>query len=282
LDTWCKDFFDTASNWWPRPVTGATDQDRLTLLRHFAGPPPKKVLELGSGSGTTAAATAAAGYLVLGVEISETRVKQARDLALATVNAHSGVCAPSFIEADFYTVNLTPDFDVVTYWNGFGVGSDQDQRLLLTRISREWMTPGGCLIMDIYAPWRWARIAGNRYEVGDLVCENSFDPTHSRFVERWYRKQEPDRPVTQYGRCYSPADFLLLITDLDLSVTEFWLDNKIINVDDETDYLLRLLDAWQYTAILRRRTPSSGDGPARLAVTDLAPHGNSITTPSAT
>ena len=258
MDIWCKYFFDVASTWWPHPTLGTKDQDRLALLQYVAGPPPKDVLELGSGSGTTAIAAASAGYQVLGVEISQTRVTHA--LKLAEDARDQCVHPPFFVQADFYTVQLTAEFDVVTYWNGFGGGSDEDQHLLLSRISREWLAPGGCLIMDIYAPWRWARIAGNRYEVGDLICENSFDPARSRFVERWSKQQEPDRPVTQYGRCYAPSDFLLLIADLGLSVAEFRLDGNIMAIDDETEELLPLLNAWQYTAILRRSSSSGTDG----------------------
>jgi SAM-dependent methyltransferase len=149
LDTWCKQFFDVASTWWPRPAVGTTDQDRLALLQHVAGP-PKKVLELGSGSGTTAVAAASAGYQVLGVEISQTRIARAAGLAEAARD--QCVHPPSFAEADFYSVQLAAEFDAVTYWNGFGVGCDEDQRLLLSRISREWLAPGGYLIMDVYAP----------------------------------------------------------------------------------------------------------------------------------
>lgn len=39
------------------------------------------------------------------------------------------------VEADFYTVELAGRFDVVCYWDGFGVGSDADQRRLLRRIA---------------------------------------------------------------------------------------------------------------------------------------------------
>jgi SAM-dependent methyltransferase len=258
LDTWCKHFFDVASTWWPRPAVGTTDQDRLALLRHVVGPPPKKVLELGSGSGTTAVVASSAGYQVQGVEISQTRIAYALELAEAARD--QCVHPPSFIESDFYSAQLAAEFDVVTYWNGFGVGSDGDQRSLLSRISREWLVPGGYLIMDVYAPWRWSRIAGNRYEFGDLICENSFDPAGSRFVEKWSRRQEPNHPVTQYGRCYAPADFLLLVAGLGLSVVEFRLDGKILTVDEDAWQLLPLLEAWQYTAILRRGTPSEAEG----------------------
>ncbi|MGW0709719.1 class I SAM-dependent methyltransferase [Streptomyces sp. NPDC002643] len=258
LDRWCADFFDVASGWWTTPEIGPQDDRRVRLLRSTA-PAPGKVLELGCGTGATAVATAAAGYAVTGIDVSEVRIAKAEDRLtglLATAGTTPAI-RPVFRRADFYTTELAETFDVVTCWNGFGVGTDDNQRHLLRRIATEWLDPGGVLIMDIYSPWRWASIHGKSYEYRDLICENRFDPVVSRFEERWWRRSDPDTVISQYGRCYSPADFLVLIKGLGLEVTEFRVPDRSFGPDaTDTDLATALLERWEYTAILRRGTES--------------------------
>lgn len=45
----------------------------------------------------------------------------ARELAAST-----GICV-KLIEGDFYTVAIAGRYGAVTYWDGFGVGTDSDQ-----------------------------------------------------------------------------------------------------------------------------------------------------------
>lgn len=42
-------------------------------------------------------------------------------------------------------------FDVIAYGNGFGIGTDLDQRQLLDRIA-VWVRPEGHLLMDVFNP----------------------------------------------------------------------------------------------------------------------------------
>ena len=256
LDRWCADFFDVASTWWSTPDIGPVDDDRIRLLRSVA-PAPRKVLELGCGTGTTAVAASAAGYSVTGIDVSHVRIAKAgcRTAELAGAVDGSAELPPVFLQADFYTAELGETYDVVTYWNGFGVGTDHDQRFLLHRVASEWLDPGGVLIMDVYAPWRWASINGRHYEYRDLVCENRFDPVASRFEEQWWRRDEPEAVITQYGRCYSPADFLALIAGLGLEVSEFRVGEKVFGPDAaDPEITSALLECWEYTAVLRHTT----------------------------
>jgi SAM-dependent methyltransferase len=252
-DRWCSRFFDIASTWWPAPETEPSDGRRPRLLQEAAGRAPLDVLELGCGSGATALAAARQGYRVTGVDISRTRIQQA-NLRLADSEqdpTFAGNAKPVFLHGDFYSLDLTEQFDVVTYWNGFGVGSDDQQRFLLSRMCDEWLRPGGIVIVDIYAPWRWAAIDGQREEFEGLVCENSFDPLESRFTERWSRRGSTVGTITQYGRCYTPKEFRSLLDGLDLEVVEWRLGEAAFELDVEADGDEILRDAWDYTAILR-------------------------------
>ena len=59
----------------------------------------------------------------------------------------------SFHKEDFYTAKLQEKFDAVCYWNGFGIGTDADQRQLLKRISDEWLNPHGKAGLIIINGW---------------------------------------------------------------------------------------------------------------------------------
>jgi hypothetical protein len=99
----------------------------------------------------------------------------------------------TILEADFYETDLTGPFDVISYWNGFGIGSDADQRRLLDRIAHDWLAPDGCVLMDVFSPWQWARAAGTekRNEESELMQRSDFDPVACRFIDQWWSLKNP-------------------------------------------------------------------------------------------
>jgi hypothetical protein len=99
-------------------------------------------------------------------------------------------------------------FDVVAYFDGFGIGSDEDQRRLLRRIVG-WLVAGGSVLVDVLVPWYWARRAGNEEEFptgSGVRYLDGFDPGGCRMTERMWRVGHEGDAVTQSLRCYSPAD----------------------------------------------------------------------------
>ncbi len=122
---------------------------------------------------------------------------------------------------DFYAVSVPGPFDVVCYWDGFGVGSDADQRRLLARIA-SWLGRDGCALIDIYTPWYWARMTGRQWAVGTALRRHDFDADGCRMLDRWWPVGEEQRAVTQSLRCYAPADLRLVLegTGLRLTVVE--------------------------------------------------------------
>jgi hypothetical protein len=96
------------------------------------------------------------------------------------------------------------------YWDGFGIGTDADQRRLLERI-RGWLKPTGFVLIDIFTPWYWAEVAGARHEDTSWIREYGFDGEGCRMLDTWWGKAEPKHRLTQSLRCYSPADLALLL-----------------------------------------------------------------------
>ena len=250
---WVKDFYDQTSTWWGPNTDWASHRSRAAALERLAGPGAKRVLDLGAGPGGNAAAMADLGHDVTAVEFSD-RARHARDLAAASRKGRLTV-----VQEDFYTVQLEGRFDVVCCWEVFGLGSDADQRRLLSRISREWLGPRGCVLMDVYDPARPARDAGTERRLPplpgvpgsvEMIERCHFDPVHSRWTDEWQPVAEPGAALAQTIRCYSPADLLLLLEGTGLALERIEVDDCEVAFDDRVSNSGPLLEAWQYVVKL--------------------------------
>jgi SAM-dependent methyltransferase len=255
--TWIKDFYDQAAEWWgPDPQAPGVHEARRHALERVCGKGPHRVLELGAGSGYSAAALADAGHAVVAVELSPTRAAPARGLA-ATPRRGSLLA----VEGDFYTVDLPAPFDAVVCWETFGLGSDADQRRLLRRIAAEWLVPEGRALVEVYNPTRPARDAGTEERLPPLPgvpgsvemferCH--FDARHCRWIDEWVPVAAPEKALAQSIRCYSPADLTLLLEGTGLMVDHLELDGAPLPTDADSITLSpALLQAWSYLAVLR-------------------------------
>jgi SAM-dependent methyltransferase len=223
--TWAKDFYSKQAQWLGREAIWASfsahnppdrARHRAAAVECLAGSGSKRVLELGCGSGTAAAAIALLGHTVVALDIVDAAVANTRRLA-----AQLPAGALTVLQADFYSVSLADRFDVVCYFDGFGIGSDADQQRLLRRIAG-WLKPGGCALIDVYAPWHWAAVAGETDQEGDVYCRSDFDAAGSRLVESiWSAGMDESQAVTQSLRCYSPADLRLLLAGTGLALETF-------------------------------------------------------------
>jgi SAM-dependent methyltransferase len=254
---WIKGFYTQAGIWWgAEPHDDPGDHKvRVATVERLRGPGKWRVLDLGTGSGFTAAAFADAGHAVVGVELNPTDIAYAQDL-LAVPRPGS----LSIVEGDYYTVELDGRFDVVCWWQGFGLGSDADQRRMLRRIAHEWLAPGGCALIDIYSPARFARHAGKAVRLAalqgvpgsvDMIERFHFDPVYSRWIDEWQPVADPDKALAQTVRCYTPADLLLLLEGTGLALRRIELDGREIDFSGNRITLSEeLLEAWAYLAQL--------------------------------
>lgn len=250
--------------WWgpAEARIGEGDHNRVSLLHQHAGAGPARVLELGSGYGTTAALTARAGHAVTAVDISD-RV----DFA-ATLRADVAPGSLTIIKDDFYSVELSGQFDVVCYWDGFGVGSDADQRRLLHRIASRWLRPGGTALIDVYNPFVWARWDGDEehklpnrdlgYEY-ELFHRVSFDPVTCTATGTWWDAAHPDEKISQRLRCYTPADLALLLAGTTLALSAITAGEHTFRPAHQPDDSGLLRQHHSYLAVLRHQ---SADAPA--------------------
>jgi SAM-dependent methyltransferase len=253
---WVRDFYTRTGTWWGPAEAKITDRDlrRVDVVERFAGPAPCRILELGCGYGTTVSAAAIAGYTVTGVEVSD-RADFAAQLPTDSARAR-------IVKDDFYAIQLNGTFDVVCYWNGFGVGSDPDQRRLLGRIASEWLTPDGLALIDIANPFVWARWDGDedsrepRPDAGyeySLRERTTYDPIHNRALDTWWETDTPEQSFSQSIRCYTPADLSLLLEGTGLALANVVLGDRTIDQDAPHPGLRAFLeDQHEYLAVLRR------------------------------
>jgi SAM-dependent methyltransferase len=215
-------FLRQAYEWadWRRPWSGFDPNERnarVEAVTRHAGPESHRILELGSGTGTTAAALASAGHAVVAIEMRDELAKHTRDLAAVVTGGSLRAIA-----GDFYEVEPPGTFDVVAYFDGFGIGTDEDQRRLLRRVLG-WLAPGGCALVDVLVPWYWARQAGTGEEFpsgSGVRYLDGFDSEGCRMTEQMWRVGDEDDAVMQSLRCYSPGDLRLLLEGTGLSLVD--------------------------------------------------------------
>jgi len=254
---WVKDFYTQAGIWWGSDPQDdpAVHRERAATVERLCGPEARRILDLGTGSGRTAAAMADAGHDVVGVELNPTDLRYAQELLPAP---RAGTL--SVVGGDYYTVKLEGRFDVVCWWQGFGLGSDADQRRMLRRIAREWLAPGGCALVDVYNPTRPARHAGEEVALDALegvpgsvamIERCHFDPVYSRWIDEWQPSAEAESALAQSVRCYSPADLLLLLEGTGLALQRAEVEGQAIDFGGQKIALSALpLEAWGYLAQL--------------------------------
>lgn len=245
---WVPEFYRKQYDWadwrnrWADFDPAAVDP-HVNAVRRLAGEGPRRILELGAGTGGTAAALAFAGHDVVTVELQPMLAKHIGTLAERVQNG-----SLRSIAGDFYEVDPGGPFDVVAYFDGFGIGEDEDQRRLLRRVGG-WLTIEGCALIDILTPWHFAKTVGDEEEFPEgsgVRYLEGFDPEGSRMTERMWRVGHEDDAVTQSLRCYAPADLRLLLegTGLDLVEVEPYSDQwygEPITLDAAMIYLAKLV-----------------------------------------
>lgn len=240
---WVVPYFTKQGEWFGPTGIFPEHRERAAAVERLCGGGRKRILELGAGAGGTAAAMADLGNAVVAVELAPSRVEHARQLARHRPNFE-------VVEADFYAVELTGPFDVVCYWDGFGVGTDADQRRILRRVAREWLSENGKMLLDVYMPSTWAARAGEeerlgriwRYVEGEvrtvdlevpLKKRYDFDPVTSRVsIELWPIRRRREA-IRQWVRCYTPADFTLLLEHTGLQSNWFEANGQQFDIDKE-------------------------------------------------
>lgn len=214
---WVREFYSKQNEWFGIYLGNIEESHhkRAWLVQELADLKSKiKILELGAGGGQTAAAMANLGHDVTMIELLHESAECAQKLARELRNGSLSV-----VEGDFYKYDFQPEFDLICYFDSFGIGSDDDQKILLKRI-QSWLKPNGKVIIEIGATWFWARAAGKEIDLGGAMRSYDFDPIGSRLIDRWWLPENPKEVYAQSLRCYTPADLKMLLDDSGLIIKE--------------------------------------------------------------
>jgi hypothetical protein len=113
--------------------------------------------------------------------------------------------------------------------------------------------------MDVYSPARPARAAGTEQRLPplpgvpgsvEMIERCHFDPVHSRWTDEWQPASDPQASLAQTLRCYSPADFCLLLEGTGLEIDRTEVEGREMALDDRVSNGGPLMDAWQYVVKL--------------------------------
>lgn len=244
---WTRNFYARQAEWsgvYQGDVT-PWHRRKAAQARALLGAPPQRILELGAGGGQNAIALAEMGYKVVAVEQVPLLVQHLHALRRQHPQAQVEVIA-----GDFYQIALPESaFDGVCYWDGFGIGTDEEQRALLKRVYT-WLRPEGKALLDVYTPWHAAKSVGYREKVGKAWREYGFDGEGCRWIDRWWLA-ETGESVEQSLRCYSPADLRLLLEGTGLALVHIEPGGMMDYESKRYVEPAPLEQAMWYTAVLR-------------------------------
>lgn len=245
---WVRPYYDQTGAWWGAARISVDDRGRAATVERLSKQGRKHILELGASFGGTAAALADLGHDIVAVEISPIRIAYAHKLA--EVQREGTI---TLVEGDFYTASLAQDCDVICYWNGFGIGSDADQRTLLRRVCT-CLARDGCILMDVFNPPWWILSAGREErKTRSLVQRIDFDPVQCRLIDQWWHVEEPAKIITESIRCYTPTDLLLLIEGTGLALAAAEVAGKPLDFSGGEQFSRSPLHGtWKYTVKLVR------------------------------
>lgn len=201
-----------------------------------------RLLELGAGGGQFAVAAALAGHDVTTVELLASSSGYIERLA------HEHAVTVRAIHGDFYVTDPGGPFDSICYWDGFGIGGDEDQRALLRRLPG-WLSSGGHVFIDVYTPWYWAQHKGFTRHGEGYVQEYGFDAYTCTLTDTY--TPEGEAPQTQRLRCYSPADLRLLLEGTGLELQAIWPGGRFDAASGIWHPEVPLEACMSFTAVLR-------------------------------
>lgn len=248
---WVKTFYSKQNEWFGIYLgsVNETHHKRAWLIQEFACLHKRsKILELGAGGGQTAIALANLGHQVTMVELLEESVKCAEKLTEKS-NLPGSV---KIIQGDFYKVEFEEKFDVICYFDSFGIGEDADQILLLQRIS-SWLEKEGTVIIEVGSTWFWSKINNTEIDLGAAIRCYNFDFMGSRLLDSWFLPENPSEKYAQSLRCYTPADFMLLLQNTDFEIQEIMPGGTIDLQNLEFVEKAELHDAMTYYVKLRKK-----------------------------
>ncbi|MFF2755881.1 class I SAM-dependent methyltransferase [Psychrobacillus sp. NPDC058041] len=215
-ENWVHPFYKKQFEYFHDSLDDLNDYKKeVALIHEQVGKPFKDVLEIGAGSGILASTLSLTNKDITTVELVSELVEYAK--------AHSNPSINILCD-NFYSVRLSNQFDLVLYLDGFGVGTDKDQLLLLQRI-HEWLKDDGYALIDIYEPNYWKNVKGQQMLVvgkSQIKREYGYDDNNCRMTDTLWQTDSPNETITQTLACYSTDEINSLCLQAGLQIIAFY------------------------------------------------------------
>ena len=215
-ENWVQPFYKRQFEYYHDSLDNLNDYKKeITLIDEQVGKSFQVVLEIGAGSGLLANALSLNDKDITTVELVPELVEYAK--------AHSNPSVNILCDS-FYTVQLPNQYDLVLYLDGFGVGTDKDQLLLLQRI-HEWLKDDGYALIDIYEPNYWKNVKGQQMlvvEKTNILREYGYDDTNCRMTDTLWQSGSPNETITQSLACYSTDEINSLCLQAGLQIIAYF------------------------------------------------------------
>lgn len=246
---WVESFYRFQNEWFG-VYLGEVEPRHYQLaarLKRLAGMETQRLLELGAGGGQTAIALAEVGYQVTTIELLPESVQHSQQLT----QQHQ--LPIRNLQGDFYQIDLEETFEVLCYFDSFGIGTDADQRRLLARMAN-WLVPAGKAVVEVGTPWYWKdpEVRGRQLDLGGCFRAYEFDEAGSRLLDRWWAKEAPEQVEQQSLRCYTPKELEQLLQGTSLQLIGIESGGKVDYDAMEFIETAPLEEAMTYFAVLER------------------------------
>jgi SAM-dependent methyltransferase len=208
---WYEALYENFEKYDDEPYTQATLAEVDFIEQQLADKATKRILDVGCGTGRHSLEFARRGYSVLGLDLSEELLAQAREQAQAEE------LDVEFVHGDARELEFDAEFDLVTILceGGFSlVETDAMDRQIIAGASRA-LRPGGVLILT--AP-------SAVFMLANLPDNGDFDPLTLRETFELETEDKQGNPKTLQcsQRYYTYPELALTLTALGLKETEFF------------------------------------------------------------
>lgn len=204
------------------------------------------VLELGAGNGALSRGLSTFSKNITTVELVSEMVDFAKRFNTPNVTSLCG---------SFYDIDINKTFDTILYMDGFGVGFDKEQLILLKRINN-WLVDGGVALIDIYNPNYWKKVSGQEmmpYPNSNISRIYGYDESLNRMTDTWWEDNNLEKTYTQSLACYSPDEIYSLCEKAGLKIIAYypggamdfenWKFNESVPLSECLSYRIKVIKA---------------------------------------
>lgn len=219
---WYEDFFgsDYLLRYPEDPASTALEVNSIIALLELE--PPGRILDLACGYGRHALLLAERGFEVVGFDLSDDLLAEARRRAL-----HRGL-EIDFLQGDMRRLPFKAEFDaVINVFTSFGYFADAENRQVIEEAAK-CLRPQGRLLIEMinrdgmlrsFQPTRWQELPE-----GFLLTETNFDPLTSRTAGRtvFISRSGQVHEYPLFTRAYSAHELRTILLESGLAEVDLY------------------------------------------------------------